>query len=67
MEDGVFPIVRDVVGIRILPVSHHKVDFSSEVLLIEAKSLLAVAAVVEKVLNFIVRGPFGSARRKHGH
>ena len=46
VEDGVFPIGCDVMGIGLLVVSHHHDDFSAEMLFVEVEGLLAVTAKV---------------------
>jgi hypothetical protein len=47
VKNRVLPILRDLRSIGKLSVGHHERDFASEMLLVEAKGLRAVPAVVE--------------------
>ena len=47
VEDGVFPVGCDVLGIGLLIVGHHHGDLSAEMLFVEVEGLFAVTAKVE--------------------
>src|SRR5262249_20402369 len=52
VKDCISPVRRDITGVGRFAVSHHHRDLSAEVLLIQAKGLLTVTAILQVGVKF---------------